>query len=94
MSESSSDPNKSRRERTLVRFSGGNMESTNDFLAVEEPLEIRVVYGAEKRKDRSLSITMRTPGHDRELAAGFMLKEVGRFTGNPNHISIDIHHND
>ena len=39
-----------------------------DFLAVEEPLEIRV--GA-----RSLSVTMRTPGHDFDLAAGFLFAE-------------------
>jgi FdhD protein len=39
-----------------------------DLLAVEEPLEIRV-------GSRSLSVTMRTPGHDCELAAGFLLAE-------------------
>src|ERR1700686_3095731 len=39
-----------------------------DSLAVEEPLEIRV-------GSRSLSITMRTPGHDFELAAGFLFAE-------------------
>ena len=39
-----------------------------DLLAVEEPLQIRV-------NGRDLSITMRTPGHDRELAAGFLFTE-------------------
>ena len=39
-----------------------------DLLAVEEPLEIRV-------GSRSLSVTMRTPGHDCELAAGFLFAE-------------------
>jgi FdhD protein len=39
-----------------------------DLLAVEEPLEIRV-------DSRSLSITMRTPGNDFELAAGFLFAE-------------------
>src|ERR1017187_5231253 len=39
-----------------------------DLLAVEEPLEIRV-------GSRGLSVTMRTPGHDCELAAGFLLGE-------------------
>jgi FdhD protein len=40
----------------------------DDLLAVEEPLEIRL-------NGRSLSVTMRTPGHDEELAAGFLLTE-------------------
>jgi FdhD protein len=40
----------------------------HDLLAVEEPLEIRV-------GSRSLSVTMRTPGHDCELAAGFLFAE-------------------
>lgn len=47
-----------------------------DALAVEEPLEIRIVFGSsEKRRSKSLSVTMRTPGDDFELAAGFLLSE-------------------
>ena len=44
------------------------MESVSDEVAEEEPLEIRV-------KNRAVSVTMRTPGHDEELAAGFLLTE-------------------
>jgi FdhD protein len=43
-----------------------------DLLAVEEPLEIRLQHAQE---DKSISITMRTPGHDFELAAGFLFSE-------------------
>jgi len=50
--------------------------TVDDSVAVESPLEIRIVFGpTSQRKDRSLSITMRTPGHDFELAAGFLLSE-------------------
>lgn len=47
-----------------------------DMLAVEEPLEIRICYSdAGARVQRSISITMRTPGNDDELAAGFLFTE-------------------
>lgn len=53
-----------------------HVHKDTDYLAVEEPLEIRIEYGALRaRVRRSLSITMRTPGHDSELAVGFMLTE-------------------
>ncbi|HET6247058.1 MAG TPA: formate dehydrogenase accessory sulfurtransferase FdhD [Tepidisphaeraceae bacterium] len=47
---------------------GGVPSSAPDELAIEEPLEIRV-------KNRAVSVTMRTPGNDEELAAGFLLSE-------------------
>ncbi len=47
-----------------------------DLLAVEEPLEIRIVYGDENnRQQKNISITMCTPGHDEELATGFLFTE-------------------
>jgi FdhD protein len=50
----------------VVRAPGGNVES--DRLAVEEPLEIRV-------RGVPIAVTMRTPGHDEELALGFCITE-------------------
>jgi FdhD protein len=48
----------------------------NDLLAVEEPLEIRLGFVREnKRTHQSISITMRTPGNDFDLAAGFLFTE-------------------
>ena len=44
-----------------------------DTLAVEEPLEIRIAISGQKHK--AISITMRTPGDDAELAAGFLFTE-------------------
>lgn len=46
----------------------GDTRGTEDLLAAEEPLEIRVA-------GRPLAVTMRTPGHDVELAAGFLVSE-------------------
>jgi FdhD protein len=52
----------------LRRKANGAVECVTDELTVEEPLEIRI------GKD-PLVVTMRTPGHDEELAAGFLLSE-------------------
>ncbi len=49
---------------------------TDDLLAVEEPMEIRLAYGIEGgRQQKSISVTMRTPGQDFELAIGFLFTE-------------------
>jgi FdhD protein len=85
MSDKSESPKQDRpiRDVHIVRFGDGSLRKTEDQVAVEEPLEIRVVFGPkDKRKSKSLSITMRTPGHDFELAAGFLLSENVIQTGN------------
>jgi len=51
-----------------------------DSLAVEEPLEIRLLRGSHDEVSEPFTVTMRTPGHDVELALGFLLADgvIGR----------------
>src|SRR5262245_58420198 len=56
-------------ERPLTRVpADGAGQSALDRIAVEEPLEIRIAGDP-------IAVTMRTPGHDRELALGFLFSE-------------------
>jgi len=52
----------------VTEWNDGTTTRKDDFLAAEEPLEIRI-------GENPLSVTMRTPGHDVELAAGFLFTE-------------------
>jgi FdhD protein len=52
----------------VTEWNGGEIRTADDCLAAEEPLEIRV-------SGKPVTVTMRTPGHDKELAAGLLLTE-------------------
>ena len=52
----------------VSEWDDGKLRRKHDYLAGEEPLEIRI-------GEHPLSVTMRTPGHDLELAAGFLFTE-------------------
>jgi FdhD protein len=60
----------------IKKVEAARIIDTNDILAAEEPLEIRLVYGpTHNRRQQNISVTMRTPGQDKELAAGFLFTE-------------------
>ena len=65
----------------ILRYRNGQISHDPDELAQEEPLEIRV-------RGRAISVTMRTSGHDAELAAGFLLTE-GVITRSQDVIAIE-----
>lgn len=56
----------------IWRVDPSGMEERPDELATEEPLEIRLLWRGERR---TVAVTMRTPGHDPELALGFLFAE-------------------
>src|SRR5216117_1297033 len=64
MKESSIDS-----QKIIRRKRDGELEYEPDDLTIEEPLEIRIGR-------KALATTMRTPGHDEELAAGFLVSEA------------------
>ena len=60
-----------------VLYRGGEALEREDLLAVEDPLEIRVrLADGPDAGERTLSMTMRTPGDDLELAVGFLCTEA------------------
>ncbi|HUO84531.1 MAG TPA: formate dehydrogenase accessory sulfurtransferase FdhD [Thermoanaerobaculia bacterium] len=60
----------------VTRITDAGSSPAEDVLAVEEPLEIRIAFDEDgERVEKSISITMRTPGEDLDLACGFLLSE-------------------
>ena len=60
-------------EWPVAIFVDGRREELPDPVAIEEPLALRIA--SPSGEDTPLAVTMRTPGHDRELAAGFLYGE-------------------
>ncbi len=61
----------------INKIRNGQRSPQADSVAVEEPLEIRLGFSTpDGRAVKSISITMRTPGFDEELAAGFLFTEA------------------
>jgi FdhD protein len=69
----------SSRRIEVRRFRGGNLGQAPDpdLVATEEPFEIRLGYSRKdgSRAEEPVSVTMRTPGHDEDLAVGFLFTE-------------------
>ena len=60
----------------IVKINCGHGMDVDDQLAVEEPLQIELIYGpSAMRQRKNITVTMRTPGHDLELAIGFLFTE-------------------
>lgn len=66
--ESKAQPKPSVALTSVDQWEDGAVSHAQDYLAVEEPLEIRI-------GNTPISVTMRTPGHDLELTAGFLFTE-------------------
>ena len=60
----------------VTKFKKDKLEYLEDLISIEEPLEISLKFkDKEKWITKSLSITMRTPGHDEDLVRGFLFNE-------------------
>ncbi|WP_347219969.1 formate dehydrogenase accessory sulfurtransferase FdhD [Chryseobacterium sp.] len=68
--------NKSVQKIEIVKVKEDKSFPYTDDISVEEPLEIRISYSSKgQRESKNISVTMRTPGNDAELAAGFLFTE-------------------
>ena len=60
----------------ITKYKDNNVEEIKDLISVEEPLEMNLQFQKNgKWINENISITMRTPGHDEDLLAGFLFNE-------------------
>ncbi len=65
-----------RKTTAIQRWRNESWQEFEDQVSVEEPLEIRLAFYGEEQKERhTVSVTMRTPGNDEDLALGFLFTE-------------------
>lgn len=80
---------------------GDSRVEASDYVAVEDPLEIQIIHHSmNSGLPKSVSITMRTPGHDEDLAVGFLFTEgliadekdiESTIQKGPNHVWLTFH---
>ena len=108
MTKAASGLKKEKFETRIRRVTADSFLIETDTLAVEEPLEIRLGFSEDGRQvHKAVSITMRTPGYDFPLAAGFLftegilqsknqiqsIKHCGKFPNNQNTVRVDLSEN-
>ena len=60
----------------VLKFNYNKFDNVEDLISIEEPLEISIKFKRDdKWEDQNLSITMRTPGDDKDLVRGFLFNE-------------------
>jgi FdhD protein len=69
-------PRRNTAQAKIQRYGESGLQPESDVVTVEEPMEIRLtLHENGKATERSVAVTMRTPGDDFELAAGFLFTE-------------------
>ncbi len=85
----------------MTRVGSAAREQRDDLVAIEEPLEIRAAWGkGAEAREKNISVTMRTPGDDYDLAVGFLFTEgliraadeieSVRHWGSPNRVRVAL----